>query len=277
MIDLASSLSPQRPLVLVGAGNMGFALLSRWVDSGIDPRAISVIDPSPRPDSLAWLERSSVVTHTAVPSGLVAAVVVVAVKPQIIDDVLPDLRSLFDNETLLLSVAAGTRIAALEEGAGASSVVRTIPNTPAQLGRGITACLANSAVSAAGKALAENLMSAVGEVVWVEHEGLIDIATAVSGSGPAYVFLLAEALAEAGVAAGLDAGTAERLARATVSGGGELLHQSRDSASQLRKNVTSPNGTTAAALEILMADDGLAKLLTRAVAAAARRSRELSD
>jgi pyrroline-5-carboxylate reductase len=164
----------------------------------------------------------------------------------------------------------------LEAGLGPTAIVRAMPNTPAQIGRGITAAVANPRVTPAAKALVTALLEAVGEVVWVEDEALIDAVTAVSGSGPAYVFLLAECLAEAGVEAGLPPEIAARLARATVAGAGELLNRSELPHYQLRRNVTSPGGTTAAALEVLMGEDGLGPLMRRAVVAATKRSRELS-
>src|SRR5690606_1118361 len=203
------------------------------------------------------------------------AVILVAVKPQIMDQVFPELATQAGPETLVLSIAAGKTIASFEAHLPAgTAVVRSIPNTPAAIGRGITVCCANAHVSAAQRETCQALLSAIGEVGWVGDEGLIDAATAVSGSGPAYVFLLAECLAEAGRAVGLDAELAKRLANATVSGAGELLRQSVPSV--LRQNVTSPGGTTAAALSVLMAQDGLQPLMTRAVKAATKRSRELS-
>jgi pyrroline-5-carboxylate reductase len=189
---------------------------------------------------------------------------------------LPGLRPLIGKDTVALSIAAGTTLASLEAGLGKIGIVRSIPNTPAQVGRGITAAVANPRVTAGARALVTVLLEAVGEVVWVADEALIDAVTAVSGSGPAYVFLLAECLAEAAVALGLAPDVAAKLARATVTGAGELLHRSELSPAELRKNVTSPNGTTAAALAILMGEDGLAPLMTRAVAAARKRSEELS-
>ncbi len=268
--------SPSAPLVLVGAGKMGGALLKGWLDRGLDPRAVAVIDPAPPADSLAFLVRAGVNALPAAPANIAARVVVVAVKPQIIGTVLPTLRPLVRRKTLVVSIAAGTTLAKLAAGVGEAAIVRAMPNTPAQVGRGITGAIANRQADAARKALAAELLSAVGEVVWVDDEGLIDAVTGVSGSGPAYVFLLAECLAEAGVAAGLPRDVAERLARATVTGSAELLHQSDLPPSKLRQNVTSPNGTTAAALAVLMSPEGMAALMTKAVAAATRRSRELA-
>jgi pyrroline-5-carboxylate reductase len=203
-------------------------------------------------------------------------VILLAVKPQLMDEVLPPLAKLAGPHTLLLSIAAGRRIASFEKHLPGGAVVRAMPNTPAAIGRGITAAVANRYVTPVQRAFADDLLSAVGKVVWVDDESLLDAITAVSGSGPAYVFLLAECLAEAGRAAGLDAGLAEELARATVSGSAALLEASDLSAAELRKNVTSPGGTTAAALEILGGEDGMQKLMTAAVAAATKRGRDLA-
>jgi len=205
------------------------------------------------------------------------AVVVLAVKPQIMDVVLPSVQSFVRPATVFLSVAAGKTIDYFEAALGRDAIiVRTIPNTPAAVSRGITAAYANSNVSPAQKEQCDQLLRAIGEVVWVDVEDHIDVATGVSGSGPAYVFHMAECLAQAGVAAGLPQDIALKLARATVSGAGELMYQSPLEPGKLRENVTSPNGTTAAALEILRDSGDLADLMTRAVAAAANRSRELA-
>jgi len=275
-MSLAAAFTPEKPLVLVGAGKMGTAMLRGWLDNGLDRRAVVVIDPKPPADSAAFLAAAGVRDLPSPPAGVTAKMIVVAVKPQIIADVLPGLRSLVGRSTVTLSVAAGTTLASLAEGIGEGAIVRTIPNTPAQVGRGITAAIANDRVSKPGRKLVTQLLEAVGEVVWVDDEDHINAVTAVSGSGPAYVFLMAECLAEAAMAAGLDAESAAKLARATVTGAGELLHQSDLPAEQLRKNVTSPKGTTEAALKVLMAKNGLAPLMKKAVAAAQKRSRELS-
>jgi pyrroline-5-carboxylate reductase len=205
------------------------------------------------------------------------SVILVAVKPQVMEQVFPPLASLAGTETLVLSVAAGKTIASFERHLPPrTAVIRTIPNTPAAIGRGITVCAANAHVTARQRALCDALLAAIGEVGWVDREALIDAATAVSGSGPAYVFLLAECLAAAARDVGLDPVLARRLADATVSGAGELLRQTGEDPAVLRKNVTSPNGTTYAALQVLMAENGLEPLMKRAVAAADARSRELS-
>ncbi len=258
-------------LVLFGAGKMGSALLEGWLRLGLDPRKVAIVDPQP----------SATVTRLGVsinPPRLdqPATVLVLAVKPQIAAEVMPQAAK-FVSSTLVLSVMAGKTIRYLEAGLPArAAVVRAMPNTPAAVGRGMTVAVPNAAVSSAQRGLAQRLLGAVGEVEWVADEGLMDAVTAVSGSGPAYVFLLAESLAKAGVAAGLPPDLAAHLARATVAGSGELLHRSPLDAATLRENVTSPGGTTAAALSILMAADGLDPLLREAVLAAARRSRDLA-
>lgn len=266
------------PLVLAGCGKMGGAMLAGWLERGLDPAQAVLIDPGPPPEVAALAQRHGVSIHPKLPAlAKPPAVLLMAVKPQVMEEVFPPLAKTVGPQTLVLSVAAGRTIASFEKHLpAAAAVIRTIPNTPAAIGRGITVCVANTAVTAAQKTLADELLSSVGEVGWVEDEALIDAATAVSGSGPAYVFLLAECLAAAGRAVGLDATLSQRLANATVSGAGELLRQSGLEPATLRQNVTSPNGTTYAALQVLMAKDGLEPLMVKAVEAAARRSRELS-
>jgi pyrroline-5-carboxylate reductase len=272
-----SEFSATAPLVLVGVGKMGGALLKGWLERGLKPDAVVAIDPNPPAETRALLAEARVAPVGAPPAGVTAKVIVVAVKPQIIAKVLPGLRPLLGRDTLVLSIAAGTTLATLAAGVGASAaIVRAMPNTPAQVSRGITGLISNDHVDPSKRALATDLLSAVGEVVWVDDEDLMDAVTAVSGSGPAYVFLLAECLAEAAVEAGLPREVAERLARATVTGSAELLRQSDLPPSKLRENVTSPNGTTAAALAVLMGPDGISPLMKRAVLAAKRRSRELA-
>jgi pyrroline-5-carboxylate reductase len=264
-------------LLLVGCGKMGGALLAGWLERALARRYI-VIEPGQ--GGAAFAARPGVevlASPDALPADFHPAVIVLAVKPQIMAEVLPAYRR-FAQDALFLSIAAGKTLGffarALGEGA---AVVRAMPNTPAAIGRGIAVACASPAVSAAQRAVAERLLAAVGEVGWVADESLLDAVTAVSGSGPAYVFLLIECLAKAGIEAGLPPDLAERLARATVAGAGELARLSPESAAQLRENVTSPGGTTRAALDVLMAGDGLEPLLKRAVLAAAQRSRELAD
>lgn len=268
------------PLVLAGAGKMGGAMLTGWLAGGLSPKHVFVQDPGPPPEMAQLLADNAIISAPVLSAAdlpSAPAVIVVAVKPQIMDDVFPALAGLADPDTLVLSIAAGRTIAGFERHlAERIAVVRTIPNTPAAIGRGITVCVPNAHVTDRQRALTDSLLASIGEVGWVDDEALIDVATAVSGSGPAYVFLLAECLAAAGVEAGLDPDLAARLAEATVSGAGELMRQSDLTPATLRENVTSPNGTTYAALQVLMADDGLRPLMIKAVAAATQRSRELA-
>jgi pyrroline-5-carboxylate reductase len=266
------------PLLLVGAGKMGGALLAGWLREGLDPTAIMVQDPGPPPETAAMMASHGVRVRPRVEMSVSPAVIVVAVKPQLLDGVLPALAPLLGPDTLVVSIAAGRTLANLQSLLPpGTAVVRAMPNTPAAIGLGITGACANAEVTPEQAHLCDELLEAVGEVIWIGDEHLLDAMTAVSGSGPAYVFLLAEDLAAAGVAAGLEPELAARLARGTIAGAGELLRRSELPADELRKNVTSPKGVTAAALEVLMAEDGLGDLLEKAVAAAAKRSRELSS
>jgi pyrroline-5-carboxylate reductase len=253
---------------------MGTALLDGWLARGLPPPAVTVIEPCPSPP-LTALAAEGLRLNAELPPD--PAVAVLAVKPQAMGAALPQLAALGGSATLFLSIAAGTSIASLEAALGAGSrVVRAMPNTPAAVGRGMTALVGNDAAGEAGLALAEALMQAVGATVRLADEADMDAVTAVSGSGPAYVFLLIEALAAAGEAEGLEPGLALGLARATVAGAGALAESSAAAPAELRVNVTSPGGTTAAALGVLMQEtDGLPALMRRAVAAAAARSREL--
>jgi pyrroline-5-carboxylate reductase len=261
-------------IVLAGAGKMGGAMLSGWLAQGLDPSRAAVIEPHPSENIRAHLARGVRLNPSPQDLGTIAAFVV-ALKPQAFREAAPALKPCVDAATLVVSIMAGTTIVSLGEILG-GHVVRAMPNTPAAIGRGITVAVAAKDVSAAQRETADKLLRATGSVEWVADEGLMDAVTAVSGSGPAYLFLLAEELARAGVAAGLPEALAIKLARETVSGSGELLHRSELSAETLRQNVTSPGGTTAAALDVLMGKDGLQSLMTRAVAAATRRSRELA-
>ena len=258
-------------LVLLGCGKMGSAMLEGWLKQGVPPAAIWVLEPHPSD----WLTATGVHLNAGLPAA--PAIVLLAVKPQMMGAALPQVAALGNGATVFLSIAAGTTIASFESTFGAHTpIIRAMPNTPAAVGRGITAITGNAHASDADLALAEALLSAVGQVVRLEGEHQMDAVTAVSGSGPAYVFHLIEALAQAGEAEGLPADLAMQLARATVCGAGELAHQAAESASQLRVNVTSPGGTTAAALAVLMEPEtGLPPLMARAVKAAADRGREL--
>jgi pyrroline-5-carboxylate reductase len=261
-------------IVLAGAGKMGGALLTGWLARGLDPKHVAVIEPHPS-DEIHALGATGVRLNPAAKDAGAVTALVVAVKPQTFRDAGLALRPFVGASTLVVSIRAGTTIAVLDAVCG-GNIVRAMPNTPAAIGRGITVAVAAPDVSAAQRAVADALLRATGAVEWIADETLMDAVTAVSGSGPAYVFLLTEELARAGVEAGLPPELASRLARETVAGSGELLHRSELASATLRQNVTSPGGTTAAALDVLMGPDGLQPLLTRAVAAATRRSRELA-
>jgi pyrroline-5-carboxylate reductase len=261
-------------VALAGAGKMGGAMLSGWLAQGLAPERVVVIDPHLSPEISALGAKGVRLNPSAKQIGAVDTLVV-AVKPQSFREAGAALKAFVGPSTLVVSIMAGTTISALEEVCG-GMVVRAMPNTPAAIGRGITVAVPATSVTAAQRATTDALLQATGLVEWVEDESLMDAVTAVSGSGPAYVFLLAEELARAGVAAGLPETLATTLARATVAGSGELLHRSDLPSATLRQNVTSPGGTTAAALEVLMAKDGMQPLLTRAIAAATRRSKELA-
>jgi pyrroline-5-carboxylate reductase len=267
-------MSEPRNLALVGGGKMGSALLGGWLAAGFSPARIAVYDPAP---SEALCALASETGFALNPPHAPAEAVVLAVKPQVLDAVAAGISSLFARDTFLLSILAGKTVENLGARLPASAILRAMPNTPAAIGRGVTGVFANESASADQRAKAQFLLSGVGAVEWVERESLIDAVTAISGSGPAYVFHLVEALAQAGARLGLPADLALRLARATVEGSGELLHrQPGISAETLRQNVTSPGGTTQAALDVLMGAEGLAALMARATAAARRRAEELS-
>ncbi|MEM7461965.1 MAG: pyrroline-5-carboxylate reductase [Pseudomonadota bacterium] len=265
-------------ICLIGAGNMGGALLGGWLNEGIDPEAITVIDPSPADHMKDMISNAGVRHESAAPADLNPDILMLAVKPQIIDNVVAAIGHMVGQHTVVVSIAAGKTIAQLEEGIGkVCAVVRAMPNTPALVKRGITVACPNSLVTDLQKAHVERLLLATGSVEWVTDEHLINAVTGVSGSGPAYVFYLAECMALAGIQAGLSEDLARKLASETVSGAGELLARSDKEPHTLRENVTSPNGTTAAALEVLMGDDGMRQIVEEAVLAATQRSRELSD
>ncbi|WP_050522917.1 pyrroline-5-carboxylate reductase [Pseudorhodobacter wandonensis] len=257
-----------RGLVLLGCGKMGSAMLQGWLETGISAQSVWVSDPYPSD----WLKAQGVNLNVALPAS--PAIVLVAVKPQMMAEALPSLKAFGNGSTLFVSVAAGTPISFYEQVLGAQTpVVRAMPNTPAAVSRGITATCGNAAATEAHMQLAEALLGAVGQVVRLEGEHQMDAVTGLSGSGPAYVFHMIEAMAQAGETVGLAPDLAMKLARATVCGAGELAHQAPETAAQLRVNVTSPNGTTAAGLAVLMAE--LPDLMTRTVTAACDRSKEL--
>jgi len=262
-------------LVLVGAGKMGGAMLEGWHRLGLKFDRVVAVEPDPAPEIITLGARGLRINPAL--GTITASAIVIAVKPQIAPQVLPGLARLVRDDTVVISIMAGRPLGFLEKALPANAaVVRSMPNTPASIGRGITVAVPNARVSRAQRDLADKLLRATGAVEWVADEALMDAVTAVSGSGPAYVFLLAESLARAGAAAGLPADLSARLARATVAGAGELLHRSDLDAATLRQNVTSPGGTTAAALDVLMGPDGLDPVMNRAIAAATRRSRELA-
>jgi len=262
-------------LVLVGAGKMGSAMLDGWLARGLDPKKIIVIEPEPV-KAVKALARRGVKLNPKDKVG-VASAILIAVKPQSAPEALPQLARYIDKATLVLSIMAGRTVGFLEKLLPAgTAIVRAMPNTPAAIGRGISVAVANAKISKRQRKQASDLLAAIGKVEWVPDEALMDAVTALSGSGPAYIFLLAECMTRAGVTAGLPPELATRLARETVAGSAELLHRSDLDAATLRQNVTSPGGTTAAALEVLMGPGGFDQLLTRAIAAATRRSRDLA-
>jgi pyrroline-5-carboxylate reductase len=261
-------------VLLVGCGKMGGAILEGWLSHGHETSEVVVAEPveaiRPEKPGLRVVASSSAVSETP-------DMVVLAVKPQLMDSVLPDLKRFADQGAVFLSIAAGKTLRYFAHHLGAhAKVVRSMPNTPAAVRQGISVATAAPGVSEAEKKRCHDVLEAVGQVLWVEDEALMDPVTALSGSGPAYVFLLVEAMAAAGAKLGLSAEMAMQLARATVMGSGELLRQSVEPAAQLRVNVTSPGGTTAAALKVLMADDGIQQVFDKALAAAAHRSQELA-
>jgi pyrroline-5-carboxylate reductase len=260
-------------LVLLGCGKMGSAMLEGWLKNGLPASSVWVNDPFPSD----WLKASGVHLNTDLPSA--PAIVLIAVKPQMMADALPTLAAMGNGATLFVSVAAGVSIPTYEEILGENTpIIRAMPNTPAAVGQGITAIIGNDHASSEHLNLAQALLESVGEVVRLAREEQMDAVTGVSGSGPAYVFHMIETLAAAGEAQGLSADLAMQLAKATVAGAGALAMQAEDSPSQLRVNVTSPNGTTQAGLEVLMnPETGLPPLVEATVKAAADRSRELAN
>ncbi|MCL2714996.1 MAG: pyrroline-5-carboxylate reductase [Alphaproteobacteria bacterium] len=264
----------QGRILLAGAGKMGSAMLGGWLAHGLEPRCIAVIEPSPSAEITALAASGIEINPDPAGIGAIEALVV-AVKPQSFPQAAARLRQFVSHSTAVVSIMAGIRIVALREACG-GAVIRAMPNTPAAIGRGITVAVPAADVDSGQRELADALLSALGVVEWVDDEGLMDAVTAVSGSGPAYVFLFAEELTRAGIEAGLPEALAARLACETVAGAGELLHRSKLPPDTLRRNVTSPGGTTAAALDVLTGEPGLRNLMIRATAAAVRRSQELA-
>jgi pyrroline-5-carboxylate reductase len=263
-------------LILVGAGKMGGSMLEGWLAKGMVPQGVTVLDPRPSDEMTRLCTERGISLNP--PAAQPSEVVVLAIKPQLLDDAAAQVNAILGPHTVLVSVLAGKRIGDLRARLpAATAIVRAMPNLPASIGRGATGAAPSAEVSEKQRRAADALLRCVGIVEWLDTEDLIDAVTALSGSGPAYVFYLVECLAEAGEAAGLPGDLAGRLARATVSGAGELLFQSEADPAILRQNVTSPGGTTAAALDVLMADpDGLKALMREAVSAAKRRAGELS-
>jgi pyrroline-5-carboxylate reductase len=266
----------EKPILLIGAGRMGGALLAGWVKRKIAP--IAIVEPKPSAALIKRAKKAKITIHaslTEAPGDVRACIV--ALKPQLLRTEAVHLKSIAQSGALMISIAAGTSIASLTKAWGRSAhIVRAMPNTPGAIGRGISALYAPKKVTDSERALADSLLAALGETVWVGREPLIDAATAVSGSGPAYVFHMVEAMAEAGRAEGLPRDVAEKLARATIVGGGALLDADPRPASELRQEVTSPGGTTEAALKVLMSARGLKALMARAVTAANKRAKQLS-
>jgi pyrroline-5-carboxylate reductase len=266
------SLTEIGPVVLLGAGKMGFALARGWIAAGLPPGQLVLVDPQPAEIVSRYAEEHGIrLTDSA--AGILTHVLVLAVKPQVMKTAMQEVAPVVGPHTLVLSIAAGVRMETLKAGLGSGRVVRAMPNTPAQVGKGITGLVGQA--GEADRRTAEALLQAAGPVVWLEDEAQLDALTAVSGSGPAYVFYMVEALAVAGMRQGLSPAQAMQLARQTVIGAAALMEADPQPVSVLRENVTSPKGTTAAALQVLMAADGLEDLMDRAVRAARKRSEEL--
>ena len=273
-------MSKQPVLLLAGCGKMGGAMLAGWIDDGLPPANVHIVEPADSLRNCLTADHGvlAVASADALPDSLTPDIIILAVKPQIMDDVVPEYARFVASGTAFLSIAAGKPISVFERLLGQdAAIIRAMPNTPASVGRGMTVCVTNDHVTDTQRILAQTLLEAVGQVGWVDDEALIDAVTGVSGSGPAYVFHMTECLAKAGEEAGLPRDLARQLARATVCGAGELMHRSTDEPETLRQNVTSPGGTTAAALDVLMdAERGWSLIINQAVDAATKRSRELA-
>ena len=269
-------MSHDSDILLVGCGNMGRALVKGWLAEGRDPKRIQVVDPNSEAASVARDLGVTAVTSLSEVQ-MPVEVVILAVKPEQLDSVLPAYRDLAAAGSVVLSIAAGKPIAFYERVLGGEpAIVRGMPNTPAAIGQGMTVLSANGAVTANQQALCQSLMAAVGEVAWLTDEQQMDAVTAVSGSGPAYVFLLIECLTDAAESVGLERNLARQLAEQTVAGAGAYALGSEHEPAELRRRVTSPGGTTEAALEILLSKDAFPALLVQAVQAASKRARELA-
>ena len=275
-----SAISTKHPLLLIGCGKMGSAMLSGWLKEGLDKDAVIIVDPylAQIKENFSQLAAKNLLdTIDDLPRGIAPSFVIMAVKPQMMDEALNTLKLSDLSETVVLSVAAGKTIHYFEDQLGQDqAIVRAMPNTPAAIAKGITVCVANINVTDNQKQISKTLLETVSVVEWIDDEALMDAVTALSGSGPAYVFYMAEVMAAAGEALGLPKELSEKLARHTLSGAGVLLEESDESFSKLRENVTSPGGTTAAALDVLMSNEGIAKAIRRAMQEAKARSKELA-
>lgn len=275
-----SVITSRQPLLLIGCGKMGSAMLSGWLKEDLNNNAVYIVDPfiEPIKNNFSQIPDENLLdSFDQLPNNLTPSFIIMAVKPQMMDEALATLKSYDLSKSVILSVAAGKTIHYFEDHLSQDhAIVRAMPNTPAAIGKGITVCVSNRLVSDAQKTVCSTLLETVGNVEWIEDEGLMDAVTALSGSGPAYVFYMAEAMAAAGEAIGLPKDLSDKLAHQTVSGAGALLEKSNESPSKLRENVTSPGGTTAAALDVLMSDEGIAKSIRRAMQEAKARSKELA-
>ncbi|MBT5072370.1 MAG: pyrroline-5-carboxylate reductase [Kordiimonadaceae bacterium] len=276
-----SAITSDRPILLLGCGKMGSAMLSGWLEQGLSSDALHIVDPyldNIKKNFTTVTEAQLHETAQSLPANLTPSIVILAVKPQMMDEAIKALSTLDLSKSLFLSIAAGKTIHYFEDKLGAdSAIIRAMPNTPAAIGKGITVCCANDPVNTEQIKICETLLQTVSVVEWLDDESLMDAVTALSGSGPAYVFYMAEAMAAAGEAIGLSPELSKKLARHTVSGAGALLEASDERTSKLRENVTSPGGTTAAALDVLMSEEGLAKVIRRAMQEAKSKSKELAN
>jgi len=281
MMTNLAAISSSNPILLLGCGKMGSAMLSGWLAQGLCNDAVYIIDPYLDHIKTEFDKVSHVQLHQSaesLPKDLKPSFIIAAVKPQMMDDALASLKELDMSSSVILSIAAGKTIGYFENQLGADcAIIRAMPNTPAAIGKGITVCVANELASVQQKAICSILLETVSIVEWIDDESLMDAVTALSGSGPAYVFYLSEAMSAAGKALGLPTELSKKLARQTIAGSGALLGASDERASKLRENVTSPGGTTAAALDVLMSEDGLARLMRRAMTEAKNRSKELAN
>jgi pyrroline-5-carboxylate reductase len=270
---MLSTTFANHPLLLIGCGNMGAALAEGWLAHGLPKSHLHIVEPQPSPRTLALGAN----LHAVLPQNMTPRAILLAVKPQMIEAAMADVAPCVSNDSLVVSIAAGTSLAQLARGlAGKAHLVRAMPNTPAAIGAGISALYAPASVPEADKALAQQLLEAAGKVVWLEAEEQMAAVTALSGSGPGYIFYLIECLTRAGEALGLRAEMAQALALETLLGSAKLALKTGEDPAVLRRQVTSPNGTTEAGLDVLMSENGLGKLIHHTLEAAAKRARELA-